>query len=233
MELITYAPHFGEPSGSPFCVKAMCLLQMSGVTWAPKFTGDPRKAPNQKLPVLVDGDTVVADSAEIAAYLQNKTGHDFDKGLNEAQKAQSHALLRLCEEHLYFLLMHERWTNPNNWQQLRQAFFGDIPWGLRSLISSSVRKSTQSALHGQGTGRQSNAARLARAQADINTIKVMLGEQPYLFGERPTLADTSIAPMLAALAGTPVQTDITRLVSGDQKLNDYCARVRGEIYPKT
>ncbi len=55
LKLMTYKPAFGEPSASPFCTKAICLLNMSGLDWKPEYTSDPRKAPMAKLPVLRDG----------------------------------------------------------------------------------------------------------------------------------------------------------------------------------
>jgi len=43
--LITYAPSFGEPAASPFCTKAIWLLDMSGLAWQREDTADPRKGP--------------------------------------------------------------------------------------------------------------------------------------------------------------------------------------------
>lgn len=65
LSLISYNPAFGQPSGSPFCTKALCLLEMSGVDWKIDFDNDPRKTPMGKLPVLRDGSKIVPDSAYI------------------------------------------------------------------------------------------------------------------------------------------------------------------------
>jgi len=69
MQLQTFGPAFGQPDASPFCVKAMCLLHMGSVNWQPVPGTDARKAPYQKLPVLVDGNEVIADSDNIRQYL--------------------------------------------------------------------------------------------------------------------------------------------------------------------
>lgn len=77
LKLITFPVAFGEPSASPFCVKAMCLLQFSGVNWTPKFTSDPRKIPNGKLPILINGGKTIADSDGIRAHLEKAFKTDF------------------------------------------------------------------------------------------------------------------------------------------------------------
>lgn len=50
--LITYAPAFGQVAASPFCVKAIWLLNMSGQKWQREDSMDPRRMPKQKLPVI-------------------------------------------------------------------------------------------------------------------------------------------------------------------------------------
>ena len=63
--LITFAPAFGQISASPFCVKAVWMLNMSGLQWQREDSMDPRKMPKQKLPVIRVGQTLVQDSDNI------------------------------------------------------------------------------------------------------------------------------------------------------------------------
>ncbi|MFC6761290.1 Tom37 metaxin N-terminal-like domain-containing protein [Sulfitobacter porphyrae] len=84
--LITFAPSFGQIAASPFCVKAIWLLNMSGEDWQREDSTDPRNMPKQKLPAIrVDGQ-VIADSDNIRAFLESR-GADFDGGLSEMEKA--------------------------------------------------------------------------------------------------------------------------------------------------
>ena len=69
--LHTFGPAFGLPDPSPFCMKAMALLKMSGLEHQ-CVSGDPRKAPKGKLPCLVDGDATIADSTFIRWHLEEK-----------------------------------------------------------------------------------------------------------------------------------------------------------------
>ena len=66
-ELLVFRPAFGEPTGSPFCVKAMCLLALAEAEWRPVVVNDPRRMPHGKLPVLRDGERLIPDSEAIRA----------------------------------------------------------------------------------------------------------------------------------------------------------------------
>lgn len=229
--LHVYSPAFAEPSASPFAVKAMCLLQMSGAEWRPKFSTDPRKAPKAKFPVLEDGDRLIPDSSQIAAYLEDKLKFDFNEGLSDADRAIGHAFQRMAEEHLYFALVQDRWARDDVWAILKEKYFGFLPWPLRAFVPGMVRKSALKSLEGQGMGRHSKEEAAQRAAMDIRAIHVQLGTQAFLFGDRPTLADVSVAPMLGAIADGPIDTPLKQLVTGKSDLMAYLARARGAMYP--
>lgn len=228
--LHAYSPAFDEPSASPFVVKAMCLLEMSGFDWRPVFSTDPRKAPKAKFPVLVDGDRIVPDSSQIADYLAAK-GAEFNAGLSPAQIAQGHALARMVEEHLYFAIVQDRWARKENWAIISQKYFGHLPWTLRQFVPGMVRKQALRSLNGQGVGRHSFDEATSRAAKDIGAITIQLGDQAFLFGENPKLADASVDAMLGAIADGPTDTPLRRLVRDHDRLPAYLERVRHRIYP--
>ena len=114
LTLLTFPGSFGAPSHSPYCVKAMCLLHISGPEWQPEYLHDPRKMPLSRLPVLRDGEQLVPDSANIQRHLEAK-GIDFNKGLSATQIAQSHALVQMSEAGIYNTLVCDRWLNDESW----------------------------------------------------------------------------------------------------------------------
>ena len=232
LKLVTYPAAFGEPSASMFCVKAMCFLEMAGATWEVEESGDPRKTPKKKLPLLKDGDSAIPDSEDIRTYLQEKYDVDFDEGLNDAERAISRAVIRMCDEHLYFILICERWVNDENWAVIQEEFFGMIPKILRRPISNQIRKSAIAGVNGQGVGRHSVQERFERADKDIEAIMALVGDKPFLFGDKATAADASAGPILASLAGAPNATQLSARVKNDPKIIAYIARVREAIYPK-
>lgn len=231
LKLIVFNPAFGAPSASPFCTKAMCLLKMTGVEHRVVYGGDSRKAPKQKLPVLMDQDRAIPDSDAIRAHLETVAGIDFDAGLDPKQRATSRAVIRMVEEHLYFAIIYDRWLNDENWPHVRKVFFAPLPAPLRGIISRLVRKKVRTQVMGQGMGRHSPQEQLARVDADLTAISALLDGQDFLFGNSPTGADASVAPMLEAIAAAPAETALKRRVSQDPVLMDYLARARGVIYP--
>ena len=230
LKLVAYPPAFGAPSASPFCVKAICLLNMAGATWEQTSTADPRKAPKGKLPLLVDGDVKIPDSEDIRAYLEKKFDVDFDNGLTIEQRAMARAIIRMCDEHLYFALVCDRWLVDANWEIVREEFFGMIPKLVRGFVTKKIRKQARGSLHAQGMGRHSVEERLARADTDIRAITTLLGDKPFLFGDAPTSADASAGPILAAMAGAPTDTPLAKRVKADAPLVAYLERVQKALY---
>ncbi|MGB0506093.1 MAG: glutathione S-transferase family protein [Pikeienuella sp.] len=228
--LHAYSPAFKEPSASPFVVKVMCLLEMSGFAWKPKFSTDPRKAPKAKFPVIIDGDQIVPDSSQIADHLIAK-GAVFNAGLSDVEVACGHALTRMVEEHLYFTIVQDRWARDENWPIISQKYFGHMPWVLRQFVPSLARKQALGSLNGQGIGRHSFEEATARAAKDIDAIAVHLGDQPFLFGDSPKQADASVGAMLGGISDGPTDTPLRRLVRDHATLPGYLDRLHKTIYP--
>jgi len=231
LRLIVFAPALNAPSASPFCTKALCLMQMAGAEFR-RVNSDPRKTPKSKLPVLHDGDLVVADSDAIRSHLEKTLPFDFDAGLSDAQRAVSRAFIRLAEEHLYFAVVADRWQNDENWPAVKKIFFAPIPALLRPLLAAKLRRDALAQLHGQGMGRHSLAEQLTRADLDLAAIATQIGKQAFLFGDTPTAADASVAAMLVAAAGSPVDTPLKLRVTGDAALMAYLDRARAAIFPQ-
>lgn len=224
LTLITYPPQFDQTSASPFCVKAIYALNGAGLDWQREDTNDPRKMPMQKLPVLRTKDRLIAGSDQIARFAC-EAGTDIDAGLTTTEQAVSHALVRMAEEHLYFLLVLDRWERDDVWPTTRDAYFKDIPALLRGVISSGIRKTALRGLQSQGLGRISWPERLDRARADFTAISTQLGSGPFLFGTTPRLADASVAPILAAISATPIPTELQNVLAEFPGLRDYVGRV--------
>jgi glutathione S-transferase len=228
LTLLTFPAGFNQFSLSPFCVKAAYLLQVSGQPWKRQDLKDPRKMPYQKLPVLKAGQRQIGDSDNIRIWLKSQ-GADFDSGLSDVQKAMSRALIRMAEEHLYFHLVMDRWANDHVWPTIRDIYFDEIPGLLRKPVTNGLRKSLLKGLNAHGIARFSETERAARLEADLLAIRSILTQSPFLFGDRPSAADLSIAPMLDAMRVTPVRTALVKRVANDPVLTEYLDRMTQAI----
>ncbi len=221
--LITFAPAFGEPAASPFCVKAIWLLNLSGQPWQREDTADPRKMPKQKLPAIrVDGQ-IIPDSENIRQHLETE-GADFDRGLSDLEKSTSRAFIRMAEEHMYFHIVLDRWGDDTVWPIIRDTYFDTIPGVLRGFVTNRLRKACLQGMDRQGLGRFTPEERLERLEPDLVAITTRLWHGPYLFGERPTAADASVGAMLATMRATPGKTLLKTRIAEDEILCRYIDR---------
>lgn len=231
MILNTFGPAFGLPDASPFCTKAMYLLNMSGVEWQANPGFDSRKAPMQKLPVLVDNDQIIADSDAIRSYLEQTCGTNFDRTLDQTQESTARALIRMAEEHLYFCLLYDRWQVDANWVHIKRHFFSELPAPLRAVIPGLVRRSVLGSLKGQGMGRFTYAEMLVRAEKDLSAFEQFIGDGPFLFGKAAVAADASVGSVLAAIAASPAETELRARVRRSDVLMEYITAVSKGFFP--
>jgi len=229
LTLKTYRPGFGQPSLSPFCVKAMAMLNLAGLDWQPAYLDDPRATPHGKLPVLVDDGKTIADSDLIRDHLQATRDIDFDTGLGPAERAASRAMIRMAEEHLYFAIVMDRWLDPANWAVVRETYFGAIPALLRRVVTRYLQKQARAGLHWHGVARFAPEERLARIAHDLDAIEDWLADRAFLFGAAPTAADCSIGPMLAAALATPKETALRREIGRRDAVVAYVTRVNDRL----
>jgi hypothetical protein len=126
LKLNVFGPYFGLPDASPFCIKALILLKMSGLDFEPvKMSFS--KAPKGKAPYLDDGGTIIADSHFIMRHLERAHGADFSGGYSAEDLAKGWAVARMLEEHFYFLSMNVRWLEDDNFWKGPYQFFADAP----------------------------------------------------------------------------------------------------------
>ena len=121
--LYTFGPAFGLPDPSPFVTKAEVLLKMAGLPYRTDTKGL-SKAPKGKLPYISDGEDIIADSSFIRLHLEKRYTIDFDKGLSQHERGVACAVEKMCEDHLYWLLVYDRWADDANFKRSRQVFRG-------------------------------------------------------------------------------------------------------------
>ncbi len=221
LDLLIFAPALGLKSPSPFALKAIGLMEMSGLEYQTK-PADPRKAPKQKLPVLVDGTTQIPDTTHIQAYLKDTLKADLDEGLDTEQLAIAEAFRRMNEEHLYWVLVYGRWIE--NGDSIRDVFFGMIPAIMRKFIFNRIVRKISVSLHGQGLGRHSPEQIYAFGAADLKAVSDYLGDKDFFFGDRPTSIDASLCGMLASILIPDLDTPLKQAAMAHKNLVDYCDR---------
>lgn len=147
-----------------------------------------------KVPVLKDGDTIITDSTEIALYLDRKYPENPLLPHDPVQRGQ-------C-------LLMEEWADESIGLKGRVALVGalnqnpsfrasilpkETPGLFKNLVSAVP--SAMLDLLGTGIGFGGDAVKEAMRglRQDLEALTLILQHQPYLIGDRPTLADLAVA----------------------------------------
>jgi glutathione S-transferase len=188
-------------------------------------------APKGKLPFIEDDGERVADSGFIISHLKRRHGADLDAALEPQDRALSHAIRRMIEEHLYWVLVQQRWRIDENWQHFMSAVFGD-GWQADpelSAILPKVRGGVLGQLHGHGIGRHSVDEVWRLGEADVDALSLLLGDQPYFLGNMPTSLDASAFSFLTHLQAGP-HSPVSARIQSYADLTVYCSRMKDLLW---
>ena len=222
---------FGLPDTSPFVIKTEVQLKMAGLAYDRTSTIPPQ-APNGKLPFINDHDEVVSDSTFIRAHIERKYGVDLDEGLDARQRAESWAIERLLEDHLYFAMVWFRWIDPENFAKGPAHFADSAPEADRPKLRQDLQARKAVELHAQGLGRHT-LARIAELGArSIDALSQRLGDKVCFMGETPSGVDATAFGVLAGVLTPFFDTPLRRAAEGRPNLVAYVARMMQRYYPE-
>ncbi|OLP17615.1 glutathione S-transferase [Leptolyngbya sp. 'hensonii'] len=188
---------------SHYCEKVRLILDYKGVPYR-KIEVTPgigqlevfRLSGQRQVPVLKDGSTVIADSTEIAKYLDREYPERPIVPTDPKQRG-------LC-------LLMEEWADESIGQNGRKALLGafsqDASFRTAALPSSvpPILKNLVGAVPGEilgafntGLGLGSDTLKLAKdaLKQNLEALCLLLANQPYLVADQPTLADFAVAGM--------------------------------------
>ncbi|NNF79506.1 MAG: glutathione S-transferase family protein [Rhizobiales bacterium] len=227
----TFGPAFAQADPSPFVVKTLTLMKMSGLEHKVE-PADVRKAPKSKLPYINDNGQVIADSSFIKMHLENAHGVDFSGGYDEKDLAIGWSVEKMLEDHLYWIVVDARWMDDENFNKGPRTFFDKMPALARPLIVWMVRKEIRRNLWGHGLGRHTANELLQLAEKDFAALAAILGDKPYLLGDRPCGFDASFYAFVSGAMVPLFDHPTTAAAKKHPNLVAYCARMREEYFPE-
>jgi glutathione S-transferase len=224
--LYAFGPMWGLPDPSPFVIKTETQLKMAGLAYR-KELGAREKAPKGKLPFIDDNGETIADSVYIRDHILRTRGVDLDAGLTGAQRAQAWAIERMLEDHLYWAIVHARWSDDANFAKGPADFFRGAPQG----VMEGARGQVIANLHGQGFGRHDPATVGDLARRSFAALSELLGDQPFLFGDAPTGTDASAFATLTAALASQFESDVREAAESFPNLVAYRDRMMARFHP--
>ncbi len=230
--LYSFGPFRGLADPSPFCLKVDCYMRAAGIEFRTLSGVDYiGKSPKHKLPYIEDDGKVIGDSSFIIEYLKEKYGDVLDKDLDNEQKAVAHAFMKMLDENLYWCMVHSRWTG-EGWPQIKQDFFGKMPFPLKIIIPGIAQKRVRKSLYQQGLGRHSEQEILNIARKDITALSDYLGTKDYFLINRPGSLDISAFAFLAELMVPDINCELNKLALSFDNLVSFVDRIKTQFYPE-
>ena len=229
--LYVFGHAFGLPDPSPFVVKAEVLAKMAGLEYE-RREGDLRKAPKGKHPYIDDGGQIVDDSTLIRLHIERTRGFDFDKGLSAEQKGAAWAIEKMLEDHVYWLVVSERWGDKANFDKGPRHFFDKVPAPLRPFIIAMVHRQVVRNLQGQGLGRHTPEQRASLCRRAADALAGCLGDKPWLFGAEPCGADATAFAFTSSALCPLFQGPMRAAVEAHRNLVAYARRGTARWFPE-
>ena len=121
---------------------------------------------------------------------------------------------RMCEEHLYWVLVASRWIDDTNFAKGPAQFFKTVPMPLRPVVQRLIRRKVAKMLKLQGLWRHTGGEQADLAIADINALGALIGDKAFLMGKKSCGADATVfafvASFLTPVFDTPIRTAAER-----------------------
>jgi len=215
---------------SPFVEKVARALQLKRVPFtlvAPKSPRDFKRwnPQTRKMPAVEIGGQRLFDSTLILRRLDQLVPEPPFLDRDPAVAARQRFLEDWSDEALYWYSMALRWSDANVDATTTQVV-GSIPApaALRPLLRVVVRRQIRGQALGQGLARLPMETLVDELGRRFDELLVWLGDRPYFFADRPSVADLALFGQLNALQSGPTP-QAERLVAERPRLADYFLRV--------
>lgn len=229
--LHVFGPAFGLVDPSAFILKGHVLLRMAKLPYE-TVRADFKKAPKGKYPIIEDDGQIVPDSTLIRFHLEQKHGVNFDAGVSAEGAAIGWAFEKMCEDHLYWAIVHDRWMVDTNFDRGPRRIFDSAPAVIRPIIISMVRRKVRRDLWGQGNGRYSPEERLAIGGRCVQAMAERLSQYPFIGGDKPCGSDASVFGTVASLLSTFFDSPLSSEAQKHAALRAYHDRMMALYFPE-
>jgi len=223
-------PGFGLPEVSPYATKTEVQLQLAGLPYR-KAPARPDQGPKGQIPFIEDNGRTIGDSTFIRAYVEQAYGVDLDFGLTAGQRAQAWAVERMLENQLGWCSAWFRFMDDANFDKGPRRWLDAAPEHLREEMVETLRLTAAHNLRAVGVGRHSATEIVALGTKSLSALSALIGDKPFLFGERPTGTDATAFAICAGLLTPWFDSPLRRKAEGFGNLVAYVDRGMAWFYP--
>lgn len=223
-------PGFGLPEMSPYTMKTAVQLRMAGLDFILR-PAMPAQSPKGQLPFIDDEGEMVADSTFIRLHLEWKYGFDLDAGLDPRQRAEAWAIERMVENHFGWAAAWPRYFLEENFCRGPAHFFDGVPEEQREQLIGQLKARVAANMRAVGVGRHEPDEIEWLGTRSLQSLSAILGDRPYLMGDRPSGVDAIAFAQLAALLTPHFDSPLRRQAEGFLNLSAYTDRMMARFFP--
>ncbi|MFQ5699586.1 MAG: glutathione S-transferase family protein [Myxococcota bacterium] len=220
---------------SPFCDKIRRVLHVKRqryeiveVPISRSLSSVRRVNPIGKLPTLEHDGRIVADSSDIARYLEEVFPEPSLLPSDSRERALVHVLEDWADESLYFYEMTLRFTLPHNARRSVPALLAHDPAWLARALGPWIPRLMRRTVRGQGVGRKPGEQLLCDVERHVGAVSGLLGEGRWLVGDRLSLADISVHAQLRCIGETD---EGGKLIEARPRVRAWLDRVEAATAP--
>jgi len=222
------------PTAAPFPLKLLTWLRMVGLPHEIVVENDPRKGPKGKSPWIEDGEARMGDSSIIISYLGERygAGVERDQSLGAREKATALVIQRTLEEHFHQAFEHQLFFGRGGRARVAE-FVSTMPVPLRWIVPRLLTSQLRKQLYERGLGRHDESEVIRQGKDDLDALSVLLGDQPYFFGDEPSSIDACVFGFLGVSLYVAGDNPLFRHGASLKNLWQYCERMRAQYFPET
>lgn len=229
--LFGVGPGFGLPEASPFVTKTEAQIQMLGIPYK-KSTARPDQAPKGQVPFIDDAGTRIGDSNLLREHLEKAAGKALDAHLDDRQRAEAWAIERMLDDHLGPILRYMRWLLPENFAKGPAHFADAAPEEARPKLRETILSNIREGLRAVGPARHSLGEVTELGDRSLSALSVLLGDKPYLFGEKASGVDATAFAMVSGILTPFFDSPLRERALRHANLVAHAGRMMKQYYPE-
>ncbi|MCB9766031.1 MAG: glutathione S-transferase family protein [Alphaproteobacteria bacterium] len=219
-------------TAAPFPLKLATWLRMAEVPFEIVVANDASKGPKGKSPWIEWEGVRMGDSSLIIEHVAARLDIDLDAHLDARQRALAVAVQRMLEEHYHQCFEHQLFFGEGADARIR-AFQEMMPFPINLLLPPLLRRAFRTQLYARGMGRHDPSVIIAQGKADLDALAELLGDQPYVLGDRPCSLDACVFGFLGVSVYVDGTNPLFRHAASHPNLMRYCERMRARYFPET
>ncbi|MEW6777174.1 MAG: glutathione S-transferase family protein [Bdellovibrionota bacterium] len=200
---------------SPYCEKIRKILDYKEIPYRTieqpllRRTKLQKETGQQKVPVINDGGKWVADSTDVARYLEETYPQKPILPKNARDRALCFLIEDWADEAFASTVQPTKWLTPGNMEKLLGIMQENLPGAGNALLLRVAGPALAQQMKGMMMGRgKKRTSHLFAYQLDL--LDALLADAPYLFGETPTVADFAVAALVRHLRDLKGYEEVTR-----------------------